>query len=683
MNLIKKISLICVAMLGLTFSASAQIFWSNLVQKVNGRGDTLFIGIHLNHTEAANVIYSPGSADFRFTLDTAALDIRRAVIVKQGRWSNNVPSGGDPNEYLPLSREIGPDSASLVITINRAKTAPTSSIRRVFSLRFRSDSLSLVARVGIPIKNCSANSLVRWVSWGETGGGVPFYLDRTRANFGLVPQNEVGQGYEYSFPPVPGTPIPTPLKNSPAQPVLTCQSLAQAIRFDWNQVANAKDYVLVVTNPDGSVIRQPFPVQAGPGSFTLTRNVGQGASAVLIAAGTCAGDSSYSPASNCTAQACPTNLPAPTANIENATTPICFGESVTLRMVRTGANLTLQRPLQYSFNGGLTFGTDSVLTLNNVGASSQNPDTTVTLVIRDARGCATPVGQAVIAIRRLVNPSTQIVIANKTQLEGGPLCNNGTVSINGELQPVGSADNVALTWTTTGAGQLSSTSTPAVVYTPAAGETGTVKFVVRNTCFRLVDSVSINLAPSPAVRARFIKQNANAQTGDSAFVGIPAEFEIISPVVGTTYNWTLGDGSSATGTNVSHVYNQGGVFQITVTAITGTCTTSTVINLNVVKVQTFYMPNALAPDVASQDNNSLRVYGTGLQDADFQMMVFNRWGELVYQTSSLQTARTTGWTGRRDNAGDVLPGGTYTVAVKGKYLDGTTFEQSGNITLIR
>jgi hypothetical protein len=68
---------------------------------------------------------------------------------------------------------------------------------------------------------------------------------------------------------------------------------------------------------------------------------------------------------------------------------------------------------------------------------------------------------------------------------------------------------------------------------------------------------------------------------------------------------------------------------------------------------------------------------------DFDFKVFNRWGEIVYQTQDYYKANVEGWNGRFQNTGAEQTSGVYTYRVKGLFQDGTKFEKVGTVTLVR
>jgi hypothetical protein len=96
-----------------------------------------------------------------------------------------------------------------------------------------------------------------------------------------------------------------------------------------------------------------------------------------------------------------------------------------------------------------------------------------------------------------------------------------------------------------------------------------------------------------------------------------------------------------------------------------------------------YVPNAFAPSDLNPKNQSLMIFSQNLSEDNFQFMVFNRWGEIVFETTDAKIASEKGWNGSVNNTGAMLKTDVYTYTVKGEFIDGKTFEKSGTATLLR
>jgi len=97
--------------------------------------------------------------------------------------------------------------------------------------------------------------------------------------------------------------------------------------------------------------------------------------------------------------------------------------------------------------------------------------------------------------------------------------------------------------------------------------------------------------------------------------------------------------------------------------------------------RTLFVPNALAPGASDPEDRVIKVYSSQVMDSDFAFRIYNRWGKIVYETTSFTEANTTGWSGDLD--GDEEPIGVYHYTVSGVFFSGNTFERNGTITVIR
>jgi hypothetical protein len=63
--------------------------------------------------------------------------------------------------------------------------------------------------------------------------------------------------------------------------------------------------------------------------------------------------------------------------------------------------------------------------------------------------------------------------------------------------------------------------------------------------------------------------------------------------------------------------------------------------------------------------------------------VYSKWGNVVFQSTSLDQMQTEGWNGKLNNTGEELPQGVYSFTFEGRFEDGSSIKKSGTIILIR
>lgn len=86
-----------------------------------------------------------------------------------------------------------------------------------------------------------------------------------------------------------------------------------------------------------------------------------------------------------------------------------------------------------------------------------------------------------------------------------------------------------------------------------------------------------------------------------------------------------------------------------------------------------YVPNSFTPDGDGR-NDFFQVYGIGLQD--FEMSIYNRWGELLFQSDNIDNH----WDGTSN--GRKVPTGTYVYRIKAKGFDQQSVDKVGHVTVV-
>jgi len=104
------------------------------------------------------------------------------------------------------------------------------------------------------------------------------------------------------------------------------------------------------------------------------------------------------------------------------------------------------------------------------------------------------------------------------------------------------------------------------------------------------------------------------------------------------------------------------------------CKYSETILVDVTNPEVLFVPNAFTPD-GNERNDEFKLYGEAINQIHLQ--VFNRWGELVFETKD----PSEGWDGTYK--GNDAPTGVYLYNARIQYIDGTTKQTQGSVTLIR
>jgi gliding motility-associated-like protein len=151
------------------------------------------------------------------------------------------------------------------------------------------------------------------------------------------------------------------------------------------------------------------------------------------------------------------------------------------------------------------------------------------------------------------------------------------------------------------------------------------------------------------------------------------------------YLWIFGDGSpNETIENPYHEYEATDdfielSFQITLVAYSAEGCVDTAINyINLVPALIYYVPNAFTPDGDDHNNLFKPVFSAGYSVDKYSFMIFNRWGEVIYETQDIAA----GWDGTYKG----LPSqeGVYTWKIQFMKSNNAFREMEvGHVTLLR
>ena len=136
----------------------------------------------------------------------------------------------------------------------------------------------------------------------------------------------------------------------------------------------------------------------------------------------------------------------------------------------------------------------------------------------------------------------------------------------------------------------------------------------------------------------------------------------------TGYYWDFGDGITSTNENPTHEYrtDDASSYDITLIAYNIDGCNDTVQQSVLIKEELiYYVPNTFTPDGDEYNNVFLPVFYSGHDPYSYSMLIFNRWGELVFETYDLEK----GWRGTYGETGDVVQDGVYTWKIEFKEKD--------------
>ena len=322
-------------------------------------------------------------------------------------------------------------------------------------------------------------------------------------------------------------------------------------------------------------------------------------------------------------------------------------------------------PYTFTWSTGAS-STGTVSSINQaVGAST----TTYTVTVSD--GCSTP-EDTVVTLTAYPNPVASFLGIN---LQG---CSPLTVSFAGSSGQAGDAD---YEWFFgDGSSAFDSVLTHVYVHsgTSATVESFNVSLVVTSQ-FGCRDTVTNN---------GYVQVFAQP---DAEFIPSPASQNELNPVFefdnlsqgGTTYLWNFGEPSSQTNTSSAfspvHTYENSGTYMVTLIVSNAQGCRDTVEHPVTVEPEfAIYVPNAFTPN-ANGLNDYFQAKGIGIDESKFKMFIFDRWGEMIFQTDSFDK----GWDGTAKGKSEIVQQDVYIWKIEAWDLKNVKHELAGHVTLVK
>ncbi|HYV92164.1 MAG TPA: PKD domain-containing protein [Chitinophagales bacterium] len=143
----------------------------------------------------------------------------------------------------------------------------------------------------------------------------------------------------------------------------------------------------------------------------------------------------------------------------------------------------------------------------------------------------------------------------------------------------------------------------------------------------------------------------------------------------THYLWLFGDGDTSTAENPSHWYILSGDYLACLIAFNeGGCPDTACVQIQVDLIPAIDVPNGFSPNGDGQ-NDVLYVKGQDVKNMDFR--VYNRWGELVFETNDINI----GWNGIYKGKPQEME--VYVWTLSATFSNGKATVKNGNVTLLR
>lgn len=185
----------------------------------------------------------------------------------------------------------------------------------------------------------------------------------------------------------------------------------------------------------------------------------------------------------------------------------------------------------------------------------------------------------------------------------------------------------------------------------------------------------ITVVPQPVAAFSFVTLDVTQ--------GVPAaQFENNS-LYADSYTWDFGDGSALSEEeNPTHTYSGinevGYLVELTATNSYG-CEDKVSQLVKMKELLIYYIPNTFTPDGDNFNETFQPVFVSGFDPYDFHLTIFNRWGELVFETYDASK----GWNGTYGDKGIVADGAYIWKLEFGDPTNDKRFYEEGLVTIIR
>jgi large repetitive protein len=351
------------------------------------------------------------------------------------------------------------------------------------------------------------------------------------------------------------------------------------------------------------------------------------------------------------------NLPGANLTV-NALTPICPGSSTLVYANVVGA----QGPLTYSWNNGLGPGPGGFLV-------TPSAPTTYAVTVTNSCG-ATASAQVDVTF----NPPPVITIDTDTAVG----CAAFSVNFY-DLSTTVPNDSIFSWQWDFGDGGTSTLDNPIHTYGTPGLYNVTLSVITYAGCTNNNASSPYSITVYPQPIAAF---STNTTTVDLPYDEVVCTNQSAGAL---SYIWNFGDGVTSTQTNPpSHLYPTIGTWTISLVAFNQFGCTDTAFN-NIIATSDIVFPNAFTPNTSGSnggtfsyedlDNDVFYPFTSGVND--YHLMIFNRWGELIFESFELQI----GWDGYYRDV--ICPQDVYVWKAEVSFIDGRKFNETGNVTLLR
>lgn len=187
--------------------------------------------------------------------------------------------------------------------------------------------------------------------------------------------------------------------------------------------------------------------------------------------------------------------------------------------------------------------------------------------------------------------------------------------------------------------------------------------------------ITVNNVPPPLADFDFTPEFLDIENTEVSFINLSMHAD--------SYTWNFGYGSP-TSSEFSPVHNfpeEGNItYWVKLTAMNDMGCESTISKpVKIEDILYYFIPNAFTPDGDSFNDSFKPVFASGLDIYDYHLMIFNRWGEMVFESYDVEY----GWTGTYGDLG-LVEDGVYIWRVDfGENMSDKQHHNIGQVTVLR
>lgn len=255
---------------------------------------------------------------------------------------------------------------------------------------------------------------------------------------------------------------------------------------------------------------------------------------------------------------------------------------------------------------------------------------------------------------------------------GGRFCGASTINLENLSVPIVD-ENYAVTWNF-GDGNISNELNPIHNFEDIGIFSVELEIISPSGCINnAIFENFVQIDPQPLADFSFMPRQPTYQNPSVNFID--------SSQFASTYEWIFNQGEATSFlNNPTYTFQDTGFQEITliVTHESG-CQDSITKQLDIPPIVKFFIPNAFSPNDDGR-NDEFLPQGIVLGIQDYELTIWNRWGNLVFETDDPFQA----WNGKTNNLRtEGIQSGTYVYHISYKDARGNPFDFSGSILVVR